>query len=175
MINVCDELYDQLKTWHASIPEAGRPELDGVSAPNEYIDRRSILRIRYYAARHIIHRPFVLYLSTHRPADQISEELLRRADICLHSCRRYIHNVTPVLRGPSQYTWTFSLSWVSQKCVLIFGFLTIPSSLGAIVVLTLASLSTELKHMVPDIDELQSMTIQNIRPWGFRAWKLYYR
>lgn len=42
-------------------------------------------------------------------------------------------------------------------------------SLGAIVVLTLASLSHNLRHLVPDIDELQSVAIGNIKPWAFSS------
>jgi hypothetical protein len=37
------------------------------------------------------------------------------------------------------------------------------------VVLTLASLSAELKHLVADIDELQSIAIERIRPWAFSS------
>lgn len=47
--------------------------------------------------------------------------------------------------------------------------LTFISSLGAIVVLTLASLSHDLRHLVPDIDELQSIAIDNVRPWAFSS------
>lgn len=42
-------------------------------------------------------------------------------------------------------------------------------SLGAIVVLTLASLSPDLRHLVPDIEELQDVAINNIRPWAFSS------
>lgn len=42
-------------------------------------------------------------------------------------------------------------------------------SLGAIVVLTLASLSPDLRHLVLDIDELQTTAINNIRPWAFSS------
>ena len=36
-------------------------------------------------------------------------------------------------------------------------------------VLTLASLSADLRHFVPDIDELQQRAIDNIRPWAFSS------
>lgn len=42
-------------------------------------------------------------------------------------------------------------------------------SLGAVVVLTLASLSPDLRHLVLDIDELQTIAINNIRPWAFSS------
>ncbi|KAH6977379.1 putative C6 finger domain protein [Ilyonectria sp. MPI-CAGE-AT-0026] len=151
MISVCDELHTQLETWHASIPEAFRPAL-GVGTPAiESNDREPVLRIRYFAARHIIYRPFVLYIAAHG-MEHATESMMDKAALCLESCRCYIHNTTRVLVGPSQYTWTFSLS-----------------SLGAIVVLTLASLSPDLRHLVLDIDELQTTAINNIRPWAFSS------
>lgn len=151
MIAVCDELHAQLETWHASIPEAFRPAL-GVGTPAvESNDREAVLRIRYFAARHIIYRPFLLYIVTHG-MEHTTESMIEKAALCIESCRYYIHNTTRVLVGPSQYTWTFSLS-----------------SLGAIVVLTLASLSPDLRHLVLDIDELQSIAINNIRPWAFSS------
>lgn len=42
------------------------------------------------------------------------------------------------------------------------------SSLGALVVLTLASRSPALSHLVPDIDALQSLAISNVKPWAYR-------
>jgi len=42
-------------------------------------------------------------------------------------------------------------------------------SLGALVVLTLASRSPALSHLVPDIDELQTLGITNVKPWAYRG------
>lgn len=36
-------------------------------------------------------------------------------------------------------------------------------------VLTLASLSPVLRHLVPDIDELQTEALDNTRPWAFSS------
>jgi O-succinylbenzoate synthase len=46
------------------------------------------------------------------------------------------------------------------------------SSLGAIIILTLASLNQDLQDLVPDIDELQTMVINNFRPWAFSSLEL---
>jgi hypothetical protein len=151
METICDELLSQLEIWHTSIPEDYRPTL-GVGSPAvEFGNREAILRIRYFAARHIICRPFVLYITTH-PDEHISESMMKKAATCIDSCRHYIHNTTLVLQQPSPYTWTFSLS-----------------SLGAIIVLTLAALSKDLQHLVADIDMLQTVAIDNIRPWAFSS------
>ena len=110
MITVCDELHAQLETWHSSIPEPFRPIL-GVGSPTmELNDRQAVLRIRYFAARHIIYRPFLLYIATHG-AERASDSMIDKAAICIESCRYYIHNTTQILSNPSQYTWTFSLSY----------------------------------------------------------------
>ena len=164
---ICDELHRQLDLWHASIPEAYRPSLG--SEPTES-DRQRVLRIRYFAARHIIYRPFVLYITTH-PAAQISDSILEKAALCIESCRLYLHNTVEIMKRPSQYTWTFSLSYVClpEHATAPCTDLAYDRSLGAIVVLTLASLCPSLKHLVEDIDELQSLAIENIRRWSISS------
>ncbi|KAJ5962512.1 Transcription factor [Penicillium viridicatum] len=146
---VCDELHSQLELWHSSIPDIFRPNIE--ASMQESNDRQAILRIRYFAARHIIYRPFVLFLVTH-DVTCISRDIVEKAGICIESCRSYIHSTTRTLKRPSQYTWTFSLS-----------------SLGAIVILTLASLNPALQHLVTDIDALQNLALNNIRPWAFSS------
>ncbi|THC99340.1 hypothetical protein EYZ11_001152 [Aspergillus tanneri] len=111
MMNVSDELYSQLKLWHSSIPEASRPVLGLGIPPSKANPREAILRIRYFAARHIIYRPFVLYIATHG-VKRIPEAMIEKAGICIESCRYHLHNTSKVLTQPSQYTWTFSLSYV---------------------------------------------------------------
>lgn len=114
MMTICDELYSQLETWHSSIPEPYRPTL-GVGTPGEeFGDREVILRIRYFASRHIIYRPFVLYIASNG-MQQASDAMMDKAMMCLDSCRHYIHNTTLILKKPSQYTWTFSLSYVLSR------------------------------------------------------------
>lgn len=168
MMTVCDELRTQLDTWHSSIPEPFRPIL-GVGSPAiESNDREAVLRIRYFAARHIIYRPFVLYIATHG-TKQVSESMIDKAALCIESCRYYIHNTSEVLARPSQYTWTFSLSYDRSFLFHSLKHTDLHRSLGAIVVLTLASLSPDLRHLVPDIDEIQTEAINNIRPWAFSS------
>lgn len=103
---VCDELHRQLDMWYESIPEPFRPALGVDPVPS---DRESVLRIRYYATKHIIYRPFVLYVIA-QGRTRVSDSVLGKARVCLESCRLYLHNTTVILRKPSQYTWTFSLS-----------------------------------------------------------------
>lgn len=106
MVVVCDELQRQLDLWHASIPEAYRPSL-ALGPTNN--DRESVLRIRYFAARHIIYRPFVLNVTINETPPH-SESVIEKASLCIESCRMYLRSATNILRKPSPYTWTFSLS-----------------------------------------------------------------
>ncbi|CAK7221612.1 hypothetical protein SBRCBS47491_004588 [Sporothrix bragantina] len=147
MQTVCDELRRQLELWYSSIPEPYRPQL-GTDRQGD-TDRQLVLRIRYFASRHIIYRPFVLFIvGQPNPSVIIPDSIMEKAALCIDSCRSYIINVTHIIQRPSQYTWTFSLS-----------------SLAAVVVVTLSSICPVLKHLVPDIDELQTVAIRNIRKW----------
>lgn len=47
--------------------------------------------------------------------------------------------------------------------------LSLHRSLGALVVLTLASRNPALCHLVPDIDDLQTLAVNNVRPWAYRG------
>ncbi|KAK4248252.1 hypothetical protein C7999DRAFT_40533 [Corynascus novoguineensis] len=105
--SVCDELYRQLNLWYESIPEPFRPSLGTEPICN---DRETVLRIRYYAARHIIHRPFVLYVVTNNLQHVSNSVILEKAGVCIESCRVYLQNTRRMLLKQSQYTWTFSLS-----------------------------------------------------------------
>jgi hypothetical protein len=105
---ICDELHRQLDIWYESIPELFRPALGTEPTAN---DRESVLRIRYYATKHIIYRPFVLYIiGQGANPTAITNPVLEKARICIESCRLYLHNATKNLENSSQYTWTFSLS-----------------------------------------------------------------
>lgn len=114
MISICAELQRQLDTWYRSIPEMIRPSLGLGPLEN---DRQQILRIRYYSAGHIIHRPFVLQVVSN-PDEMPSQMVMENCQRCLESCRLYVQNTSHILMRPSQYTWT-----VSQSSVPILSFL----------------------------------------------------
>lgn len=159
---ICDELHRQLDMWYESIPEPFRPALGIDPIAN---DRENVLRIRYYATKHIIYRPFVLYVIK-EDATNISDSVLGKSRVCIESCRLYLRNTTSILQKPSQYTWTFSLSCVYLYLRLVLQRLSANRSLGALIVLTLSSLCPILQHLVPDIVELQALVIENIKPWA---------
>lgn len=152
---ICDELHSQLDTWHSSIPDPFRPDVHDVRPPIH--DRERVLGIRYFAALHIIYRPFVLHTVAfekgkplgHPDGPALSDTILNKCRICIESCRVYLHRATEMLKKPSPYTWTFSIS-----------------SLGAVLVLTMAAHCSRLVHFVSDIDELQTLVIDHVEPWA---------
>jgi hypothetical protein len=139
-----------------AIPEPFRPDLTGGRPP--FHDREMVLGIRYFAALHIIYRPFVLHTvalgkipcaNTADASMLISDPIMEKCRICLESCQAYIRRATEMLQRQSPYTWTFSIS-----------------SLGAVLVLTMAVHCEQLKALVPNIDELQSLVIDHVEPWA---------
>ncbi|EER42996.1 conserved hypothetical protein [Histoplasma capsulatum H143] len=145
-ITVASELDQQLLLWYDSVPEMMKPTL-GVGPTAD--GRERILRIRYYQARYIIHRQFVVYSASLPEDREPSPKVLEEAQVCIESCRLYLQNTGEILKKPSQYTWTLA-----------------QSSLDAALVLTTASLSRHLKDLVPDILPLQQLLIDNIARWA---------
>ncbi|PGG98464.1 hypothetical protein GX51_06808 [Blastomyces parvus] len=143
VLTIASELDQQLLLWYNSVPETIKPML-GVGPTSH-----RILRIRYYQARYIIHRRFVVYSVSLSGDQEPSQEILKKAQVCIDSCRLYLQNTGEILKKPSQYTWTLA-----------------QSSLAAALVLTTASLSRHLKHLVPDILPLQQLLIDNIARWA---------
>ncbi|KAK9452556.1 hypothetical protein V1511DRAFT_513736 [Dipodascopsis uninucleata] len=148
MMAICDELNRQLEMWHESIPGPVKPTL-GPDALEPRNEREAILRIRYYAARHIIFRPFVLNIIAKSPAEEdyggLYSQILDGCAKCLESIRMYLQHVSSVLQKSSSYSWTLSMS-----------------SLGAIVIATTASRIPALRDYISDIRELQEITISNL-------------
>lgn len=107
LLTIATELDHQLQLWYESLPDLIRPSL-GLEPTKD--DRQRLLRIRYYAARHIIHRLFVLYVTSLPEGQEPWPIVLDKAQVCMESCRTYLRNTGEILKKPSQYTWTFSQS-----------------------------------------------------------------
>ncbi|CAK7228073.1 hypothetical protein SCUCBS95973_006757 [Sporothrix curviconia] len=106
-------------------------------------ERVQILRIHYYAARHIIHRPFVLGVAWQQQQHQqqqqqlsgresvessghvsppalppfFSADALEKCVVCVDSCVSYLTHVLPLLERRSPYLWSFCQS--SMACLLV--------------------------------------------------------
>ncbi|KAI1095824.1 hypothetical protein F5B19DRAFT_269275 [Rostrohypoxylon terebratum] len=156
------ELNRQLEEWYFSIPDYLRPAKGTLPLPN---DRARVLRVRYYAARHIIHRPFLLQVVSRQsegqsqsPAstsilspDPYSETpgILEKCETCIDSCITYLYNAIEMIDKRSPYLWTFS-----QSC------------LACLIMLWMADSTPALHHYLPHMQPIQSMLLTKLRKWA---------
>jgi hypothetical protein len=164
------ELNRQLEEWYNSIPSTIRPSI----GPDPVLTERGlVLRLRYYAARHIIHRPFVLYavlryqaagtlsppaatspLATfadpNAPAARVNalptQVVLDMCSNCITSCQAFMLNARDLLQQRSPYVWTFT-----QNC------------LACMLVLLLADSCPPLRPLTPDPKPLRDLLVTALR------------
>ncbi len=150
---VVAELDHQLARWHSTIPEHLRPLLGSTIAcscscqacnngetdtpthaapggvPATLRERVDVLRVHYYAARALIHRPFLLRLIAQQlqaaahgehaelpPPTPPSAVALEQCAICADACTALLCCLLPLLDRPSLYLWTWGQS--SMACLL---------------------------------------------------------
>ncbi|KAI0111387.1 hypothetical protein F4814DRAFT_440870 [Daldinia grandis] len=160
LLALSTELNRQLEEWYISIPDYLRPLKGTLPLPN---DRARVLRLRYYAARHIIYQPFLLQMvcreqEVHSPAgssalspDPYSESpvFLEKCEACIDSCVTYLYNAVDMIDKRSPYLWT-----ISQSC------------LACLIMLWLADNSPILHTCVPHMQPIQDMVLTKIRKWA---------
>lgn len=166
LLTLSSELDRQLEQWYTSIPDGIRPPRGVEIIPT---DRGRILRIRYYAARQLIHRPFILYsvaqYQQYRGStDSISPGtsgagvpsllppvVIEKCELCIESCAKYIYNTIEMLDKRSPYLWS-----LTQGC------------LACLTVLRLAESFAPLREFVPPMRPLRKRSSR--RP-GSGRWR----
>ncbi|KAK7956735.1 uncharacterized protein PG986_005957 [Apiospora aurea] len=171
------ELNRQLEQWYDSIPDGLRPP-KGVE-PIE-TDRGRALRVRYYEARYLIHRPFVMqaaaasqhqqqiisqpdpFSSTAAAAaaaamptqtvDTLPQVILDGSEICIESCVAYLYNVVERLERRSAHLW--SLAQNALACVLV---------------LTVADGCPPLRPLVLPLRPLRDTLVARLGRWATRG------
>lgn len=159
LVTLSSELNRQLEEWYHSIPGKIRPLIGTGHVAN---DRGKVLRIRYYAARHIIHRPFVLYVALQQsstptghttgspqPLLPLPRVVREKCQVCIDSCQTYLYNVVEMLDKRSPYLWTFS-----QSCM------------ACLLVLLLSKSSPQLASFTPDLTPLTALVLPRLRRWA---------
>ncbi|KAJ5379855.1 uncharacterized protein N7496_002283 [Penicillium cataractarum] len=144
--SICTELAHQLDSWYESLPVSIRFDLTETKPSNLH---DGWLRLRYWSAKHIICRPCLVYAATLPDNTHLPSYIIQHSEICVSSCRNYIETATYVLRERTQYTW-----------------MTIQASLACAFVLTIASGSSLLRHLVPDITTLLGKVTTATQPWA---------
>ncbi|KAI3338656.1 hypothetical protein F4824DRAFT_72595 [Ustulina deusta] len=161
LLSLSTELNRQLEQWYRSIPEYLRFPKGTDSLPN---DRSRVLRIRYYMARHLIYRPFLLQTvarqqeSRSSPLSPLPESdpfnlpvpvAMERCETCIDSCVQYLQNAVDMIDKRSPYLWAFA-----QNCM------------AALVILWLAENSARLSHLVPAMQPIQNVVLDKLRQWA---------
>jgi hypothetical protein len=162
-LKLSSELGRQLEQWYDSIPDRVRPPLG-----TEHIasDRGEVLRLHYHAARHIINRPFVHYVTllqtpssshgstpgTPQPLPQVPQVVLGKCEACIASCQTYLYNVVNMLGKRTPYLWTFS-----------------QGSVACLLVLRMAESSPQLRPFITDLEQLQTAVIQKLSRWATKG------
>ncbi|KAL3480976.1 hypothetical protein BJX99DRAFT_253960 [Aspergillus californicus] len=145
---VCTELELQLQNWYGMLPDAIRPALD-FQEPGDL--HMCLLQLRYWSAKQIIYRPYVIYAISRPVEEELSENVLSACQTCVSACRGYLYTSVPFLSStsPSPYT-----------------YMAIQCALGSVLVLTLTRSCPALEHLVPDIDALQTIAVDMLQLWS---------
>lgn len=148
---IVSELDFQLSQWYENLPQPVQFPLARVPAPSPV---QTVLRLRYFACRTIIYRPYILAVleNEHAWSDQVVRECCRR---CLEATLRQLETPTGHREGHLPYLWQGALSMVSQT-LLIMGATMSPS------------LSTLLSPG-PDMDQIISTVIAEVESYAHLA------
>ncbi|KAI1334872.1 hypothetical protein F5Y15DRAFT_420492 [Xylariaceae sp. FL0016] len=163
LLSLSSELNRQLEEWYHSIPEYLRPPKGTGLLPN---DRARVLRIRYYTARQIIHRPFLL-LTVARQHDYGSPRhspllgadpyaipvpvVQENCQTCIDSCVAYLYNAVEMIDKRSPYLWTFS-----------------DSCMACLLMLWMADTSPSLHQFVPAMQSIKNLVIDRLQKWAIK-------
>ena len=158
------ELDRQLEEWYSSIPDPLRPPKGTSALPT---DRLRVLRLRYYAAKHIIHRPYIIQTvmrqweasSPGSPATPSSSHfnepapvIIEMCRVCIDSCVNYLYNAVEMIGKRSSYLWS-----ISQSCM------------ACLILLWMADGCASLRHLVPNMHSIQGMILARLRKWATRG------
>ncbi|KAH8817419.1 hypothetical protein F5884DRAFT_249989 [Xylogone sp. PMI_703] len=148
LLRVCEELTSQLDTWYDSLPDAIKPDLSGDTKGNSQI---SLLRSRYWSIKLNIYRPFVIYVTSHAPEQDINvpQSVIEKCQLCLSACRMFILTAHHQLLERTPYTYSTTMCCFSS-----------------ILVLSIASQSPQIQDLVDDIEMLLELTVELLRPWA---------
>ncbi|KAF7117467.1 hypothetical protein CNMCM5793_006449 [Aspergillus hiratsukae] len=147
LLSVCKELDHQLETWYQSLPEIIKPAL---SSDLDCKSQAKVLRLRYWSAKQIIYRPFLIYATSLSSDQKLPTFILDKCQICFSSCRMSLK---------------FSREWLTSLWLQ----LTLWSCFMSAVLLSLAATCPQLSGYVPDIDDLLDTTAMILKPWAAPA------
>ncbi|CAI6335081.1 unnamed protein product [Periconia digitata] len=116
------ELDYQLNQWYAGLPPAMQFPLDRVPLQNPV---QTVLRLRYFACRTIIYRPYVLLVLQDETL-ALDSGVQDNCHKCLEACIRQLEYITAHHAGHLPYLFQGALSIISQT-LLVMGATMSPS------------------------------------------------
>lgn len=148
---IVSELDFQLSQWYENLPQPIQFPL--AHAP-ESSPVQTVLRLRYFACRTIIYRPYILAVFENEQAgtNQVVRECCRR---CLEATMRQLESPSSHREGHLPYLWQGALSMVSQTLLIM----------GATMSPTLSTLLTP----GPDVDQIISSVIAEVESYAHLA------
>ncbi len=121
---ISHDLDIQLYDWYETLPTSIRFPLTRALPPHP---AQTVLRLRYFAARTMIFRPYVLAVLADESASQIPF-IHQNCRKCLESCIRYLEDASIDRSGNVPYPWQSALLLVGQA-LLVMGATMSPSLL----------------------------------------------
>ncbi|KAL5118455.1 hypothetical protein ACEQ8H_003631 [Pleosporales sp. CAS-2024a] len=109
------ELDYQLNQWYAGLPQAMQFPLDRVPLQNPV---QTVLRLRYFACRTIIFRPYVL-LVLQDESLALDSSVQDNCHKCLEACVRQLEYITAHHAGHLPYLFQGALSIISQTLLIM--------------------------------------------------------
>lgn len=112
---IVSELDFQLSQWYENLPQTVQFPLSHTPFSNPV---QTVLRLRYFACRTIIYRPYILavFENEQASADPVVRECCRR---CLEATFRQLEDITSHREGHLPYLWQGALSMVSQTLLIM--------------------------------------------------------
>jgi len=98
---ICPELDRQLEAWFDSLPHTIQPNLNVGISPDDPYD--SYIRARYYATKHIICRPSLVFAA--QLTVPIPVYIYENCVKCINGCREFIWATIFLLRERTHATW----------------------------------------------------------------------
>ncbi|PYH97784.1 hypothetical protein BO71DRAFT_438596 [Aspergillus ellipticus CBS 707.79] len=112
---IASELDFQLSQWYEGLPQPIQFPLSRASASGTV---QTVLRLRYFACRTIIYRPYILavFQNDHAFIDPTVKDCCRR---CLEATLNQLEDITSHREGHLPYLWQGALSMVSQTLLIM--------------------------------------------------------
>lgn len=151
---VVAELDFQLTQWYENLPQPVKFPRERLPARNQV---QTVLRLRYFACRTIIYRPYILAVLADETVAQEPgvQDACRK---CLEACIRQLEYITAHHDGHLPYLWQGALSIVSQALLLMGATLSIalaallpPAHQMNVIIAEVVAEVERLAHLAPSI------------------------